>query len=125
MDVDTVVSYAKNNNVDMVVIGPEAPLEKGISDALWAVNIPVVGPKKSLAQLETSKGFTRQLLTDYGIEGNPFFQKFCSMDNVEDVLKKFPENHVIKADGLMGGKGVKVYGDHLFSLQDSRIIASN
>ena len=119
LDVDSVVDYAKNHTIDMVVVGPEAPLEKGIADALWDSGIATIGPKQDLAQLETSKGFTRQLLTDYGIDGNPFYQKFNTMDGVEDVLKQWQDKHVIKADGLMGGKGVKVCGDHLFTLEDS------
>ena len=118
-NVDTVLDYAKNHNIDMVAIGPEAPLEKGLADVLWDNNIPTIGPKKDLAQLETSKGFTRQLLTDYNIDGNPFYQSFSSMDGVEEVLKQWENKHVIKADGLMGGKGVKVCGDHLFSHSDS------
>ena len=119
LDVGSVVSYAKNHTIDMVVVGPEAPLEKGIADALWNVGIPTIGPKQKLAQLETSKGFTRQLLCDYKIDGNPFYQQFNSMDGIEDVLQTWQDKHVIKADGLMGGKGVKVCGDHLLSLDDS------
>ena len=119
LDVGSVLKYAKNNQITTVVVGPEAPLEKGIADALWDNGIPTIGPKKDLAQLETSKGFTRQLLTDYKIDGNPFYQKFDSMDGVEEVLQHWQDKHVIKADGLMGGKGVKVCGDHLFTLDDS------
>ena len=119
LDVPSVVNYAKKHHITMVVVGPEAPLEKGIADALWDNGIATIGPKQDLAQLETSKGFTRQLLTDYNIDGNPFYQHFASMDGVEDTLKNWQDKHVIKADGLMGGKGVKVCGDHLFSLDDS------
>ena len=60
-----------------------------------------------------------RLLTKYNIPGNPFFQRFTSMDGVEEVLARFPNQHVIKDDGLAGGKGVKVCGDHLLSLEDS------
>ena len=57
-----VVNYAKKIGTTLAVIGPESPLACGVADALWNVNIKVVGPKKKLAQLETSKTFTRNLL---------------------------------------------------------------
>lgn len=114
-----VTTYAQTHAITMAFIGPEAPLEQGIADALWGIGVPTVAPTKDHAQLESSKGFTRDLLAQYGIQGNPFYQSFSTMDGVDEVLKTWAERHVIKADGLMGGKGVKVYGDHLFSHQDS------
>ncbi len=118
LNVKNILDCVKSNEIETVIIGPEAPLEKGLADVLWDNNIATIGPKQKLAQLETSKGFTRQLLKDYNISGNPFFQKFTSIEGAKEVLKKLQDKYVIKADGLMGGKGVKVYGDHLFSLQD-------
>lgn len=56
-----VVEYAKEINAHLAIIGPENPLAEGVSDALWNAKIKVVGPKKSLAQIETSKAFTRNL----------------------------------------------------------------
>jgi phosphoribosylamine--glycine ligase len=110
-----VVAWAKEQQATLALIGPEAPLESGVADALWDAGIPVVGPRKTLAQLETSKAFTRDLLRDYGIGGCPAYRNFQSMDGVADFLKKLGEYYVIKANGLMGGKGVKVAGDHLHS----------
>jgi phosphoribosylamine--glycine ligase len=103
----------------MAVLGPEAPLAAGVADALWAAEIPVVGPTQSLARIESSKGFARELLAKYRIPGNPFFQRFDLLDGVRDVLERYASRHVIKDDGLAGGKGVKVCGDHLLSLEDS------
>jgi len=60
--VERIVSWAKERAVDLAVIGPEAPLEKGISDALEAAGIPTVGPSREAAQLETNKEFTRELM---------------------------------------------------------------
>jgi len=114
-----VVTFAAEHTPTLAVIGPEAPLAAGVADALWAAGVPVVGPTKDLARLESSKSFTRELLAKYNIPGNPFFQRFTSMDGVESVLARFPNRHVIKDDGLAGGKGVKVCGDHLRSLEDS------
>jgi fusion protein PurCD len=109
---EEVINFAQKNTVELAIIGPEAPLEAGISDSLQAKGIPVVGPKKSLAQLETSKSFTRDLLSEYGIEGSPSYRTFDSMDGLEDFITEIGGEFVIKADGLMGGKGVKVKGDH-------------
>ena len=114
-----VAAFAVHHQVTMAVIGPEAPLAAGVADALWAVSIGVVGPTQSLARIESSKAFTRGLLAKFGIEGNPFFQRFTSMEGVEDVLGEWDGRHVIKDDGLAGGKGVKVCGDHLHSLEES------
>jgi phosphoribosylamine--glycine ligase len=114
-----VVAFAHEHHATMAVIGPEAPLAAGIADALWAAKVPVAGPTQSLARIESSKGFARELLAKYKIPGNPFFQRFSSLDGLEEVFARYPNRHVIKDDGLAGGKGVKVCGDHLFSLEDS------
>ncbi len=116
---EAVVSFALSHAATLAVIGPEAPLAAGVADALWAAGVPVVGPKQALARIESSKGFARDLLARYGIPGNPFFRRFTSMDGVESLLTEYANQHVIKDDGLAGGKGVKVCGDHLLSLEDS------
>jgi phosphoribosylamine--glycine ligase len=114
-----VVAFARAQHATMAVLGPEAPLAAGVADALWAAEVPAIGPTKSLARIESSKGFARELLAKYGIPGNPFFQRFASLDGIEAVLARYANQHVIKDDGLAGGKGVKVCGDHLLSLEDS------
>jgi phosphoribosylamine--glycine ligase len=114
-DPDFVVSYAQEIAATLAIIGPENPLANGVADALWGASVKVVGPKKDLAQLETSKAFTRDLLKEYDIPGGPKYQTFSSMDSVMDFLNELGENYVVKCDGLMGGKGVKVAGDHLHS----------
>jgi len=118
-DATAVIAFAREHHATMAVLGPEAPLAAGVADALWAVGVPVVGPTQSLARIESSKGFARELLAKYKIPGNPFFQRFESLDGLEEALGQFPNQHVIKDDGLAGGKGVKVCGDHLLSLGDS------
>ena len=118
-DATAIVAFARAQRPTLAIIGPEAPLAVGVADALWAEGIPVVGPTKALARIESSKAFTRDLLMKYGIAGNPFFQRFESLEDVEEVLARFPGQHVIKDDGLAGGKGVKVCGDHLLSQEDS------
>jgi phosphoribosylamine---glycine ligase len=118
-DLAAILTFAAAHPPTMAIIGPEAPLAAGVADALWTIGVPVVGPTQSLARIESSKGFTRELLAKYSIPGNPFFQRFESLYGVEEVLEKYPDRHVIKDDGLAGGKGVKVCGDHLQSLADS------
>jgi len=119
MDFKEIIDYCKLNSIDFVVIGPEAPLVVGIVDAIERNGIPCVGPGIEAAQLEGSKVFTRTLLEKYKITSNIRSKSFSSMENVESYLKDLGvENIVVKPDGLTGGKGVKVYGDHLFSKQD-------
>ncbi|MBN2235117.1 MAG: phosphoribosylamine--glycine ligase [Opitutales bacterium] len=119
-DGKAISEWAKSLGVDLAVIGPEAPLEAGVSDALWSVRIPVVGPKKTLARLESSKSFTRDLLMKHGIAyACPQFRRFDSMEGVAGFLSELGDLYVIKADGLMGGKGVKVAGDHLHTHQEA------
>lgn len=110
-----VVTYVKEVDATLAIIGPENPLANGVSDALWDVGVKVVGPKKVHAQLESSKAFTRNLLTEYKIPGCPKFKTFNTLDGVPEFLNELGENYVVKYDGLAGGKGVKVAGDHLHS----------
>ena len=70
-DNEPIVRQAVEWKIDFAIIGPEAPLEQGLADVLAENNIPVVGPKKVLAQIETSKSFTRDLVEKYGISGSP------------------------------------------------------
>ena len=114
-----VVSYAKEVGATLAIIGPENPLANGVADALWEAGVKVVGPKKDLAQLETSKAFTRDLLKEYDIPGGPQYETFNSMNGVADFLNILGENYVVKYDGLAGGKGVKVSGDHLHSHEEA------
>tara|TARA_B100000315_G_scaffold260939_1_gene328083 strand:+ start:16659 stop:17969 length:1311 start_codon:yes stop_codon:yes gene_type:complete len=114
-----VTSYATEVGADLAIIGPENPLANGVADALWNSGVGVVGPKKELAQIETSKSFTRDLLTEYNIPGSPKYKTFSSFEGVADFLNELGDNYVVKYDGLAGGKGVKVAGDHLNSHEDA------
>ncbi len=119
-DVHTITQKAKEWQIDLAIIGPEGPLEKGIADVLWNLSIPTIGPKKNLAQIETSKSFARELMQKYHIPGLLRFKTFHDMNGVEAFLADLGEgNYVVKANGLMGGKGVKVAGDHLLSFADA------
>ncbi len=118
-DFKEIIDFCNENKIDFAVIGPEAPLVVGIVNALEKGGIPCVGPKIEAAQLEGSKIFTRGLLKKYKIKSNIWSKEFNSMDGVTDFIdEKGADNLVVKPDGLTGGKGVKVYGDHLFSKRD-------
>ncbi|MBN1474481.1 MAG: phosphoribosylamine--glycine ligase [Syntrophaceae bacterium] len=117
-DLDAITAFAKENKIDFAVIGQEDPLNNGVVDALEKIGIPAVGPTKSLARLETSKSFTRNLVNKYNILGNPQYRVFTSMDGVEVFLNKL-EGIVLKPDGLTGGKGVLVQGDHFSTKEEA------
>src|SRR5438876_1935913 len=116
--VERIVSWAKERAVDLAVIGPEAPLEKGISDALEAAGIPTVGPSREAAQLETNKEFTRDMMRDHGIPGAPRSWAFGDLDAFSDFVKASDFEFVIKPLGLTGGKGVRVWGDHFATKEE-------
>ncbi len=118
-DLAAITGFALENKVEFAVIGPEDPLNNGVVDALAEKGIPSIGPTKSLARLETSKSFTRNLVSKYKIPGNPQFKIFTAMDGVEAFLNEL-EGIVLKPDGLTGGKGVLVQGDH-FTTRDEAL----
>ncbi|MFW9973482.1 MAG: phosphoribosylamine--glycine ligase, partial [Candidatus Odinarchaeota archaeon] len=118
-DFKEIIDFCKENNINFAVIGPEAPLVVGIVNALEKGGIPCVGPKIEAAQLEGSKVFARNLLEKYNINSNVKSKVFDSMEGIESYIKDIgAENLVVKPEGLTGGKGVKVFGDHLFSTAD-------
>lgn len=119
LDGELAVKIAKEEDVDFAIIGPEAPIEAGVVDALLEAGVHSMAPLKSVGRLETSKSFTRDLLQKYNIEGNPRFQVFYNEEGLAGFLDELGKNYVVKADGLKGGKGVKVAGDHLKSHEEA------
>lgn len=118
-NLEQVRKYARSVSPSFAVIGPEEPLAAGIVDMLEdELGIPCVGPGKSLARIESSKSFTRELLAKYKIPGNPEYRVFRSMDGLEPYLDSLDE-YVLKPDGLTGGKGVQVFGEHFHSTQEA------
>lgn len=117
---EEVIEYAKHIKPDLAWIGPEAPLAQGIVDALEKVNIACVGPLKNLAKIETSKSFTRNLLVENNIHAYPKFKVFKSINGIEEFVKTLDE-FVIKPDGLTGGKGVRVQGDHFQNFEQALV----
>jgi phosphoribosylamine--glycine ligase len=106
-DPAAVVDLARRNGIDLVVVGPEAPLVAGVADALRAVGITVFGPSAAAAQLEGSKGFTKDLCRANGIPTADYIRVELARDGLA-ALDRFDIPVVIKADGLAAGKGVTV-----------------
>ena len=87
-DVDAVVKMAKEWHIGLAIIGPEAPLERGLADAFWRSSIPVIGPKQKLAKIETSKSFARDLMRKYNIPGLPRYQAFYEFTGIPEFLNR-------------------------------------
>jgi phosphoribosylamine--glycine ligase len=117
-DTHKIVEFAKTSDVELAVVGPEAPLEVGLVDALRSAGVPTASPSKAAAQIETSKSFMRKLLSEHKVKGSI---QFAIVDNTSDLklaLDRMGMNVVVKPTGLTGGKGVKVVGEHLMTKQD-------
>ena len=107
-DAPALVEFAKENQVELTVIGPEAPLVAGATDAFEEAGLRVFGPSRAAAELEGSKAFCRQLLRRADV-ASPDFWQFRDADEAEDYINNRNEKPVVvKADGLAAGKGVIV-----------------
>ncbi len=106
-DSAAVVELAQQEAIDLVVVGPEAPLVAGVGDALRAAGFAVFGPSAAAARLEGSKGFTKDLCAEHGIPTAAYVRVDRRAD-AHRALDRFAIPVVIKADGLAAGKGVTV-----------------
>ena len=110
LDGDSVASLAVELGVDLVVIGPEAPLVAGVADAVRATGIACFGPTQEAAQLEGSKAFAKQVMA--AAEVPTALARVCSTpEEAADALDSFGVPYVVKDDGLAAGKGVVVTSD--------------
>lgn len=102
-----VIAFCKDKGIDLVVVGPEGPLCAGIVDALEASGIKTFGPSKAAAQLEGSKGFTKDICRAHNIP-TAAYERFTAPAPAKDYIRKHGAPIVVKADGLAAGKGVVV-----------------
>lgn len=119
-DVQGLVRAAQDNKIDLVMVGPEDPLTKGIVDSLDQLGIPAFGPNQKAAQIEGSKVFAKELMFKYGIPCAKS-STFTSFEDACDYAKQQPLPLVIKADGLAAGKGVIIattYEEAMEALDD-------
>ena len=107
LDGAAVAAFAVAQGIGLVVIGPEQPLVAGVADAVRAAGVAVFGPSAAAAQLEGSKGFTKDLCTRAGIP-TAAYRRFTDLDAARDAVAGFGLPVVIKADGLAAGKGVVI-----------------
>lgn len=106
-DIEGLGKAAKEKDVDLVIVGPEAPLASGIVDYFDRLGIPIFGPTQAATQIESSKVFARNLMEKYGIPC-PQGAVFSSYSQAREYLRKRRPPVVIKADGLAAGKGVVI-----------------
>ena len=106
-DAPAVISLARDEAIDLVVVGPEAPLVAGVADALRAAGIAAFGPSAAAARLEGSKGFTKDICRANHIPTADYVRAGNAAE-ARDALDRFRVPVVIKADGLAAGKGVTV-----------------
>ena len=102
-----VIAFCKEKRIDLVVVGPEAPLCAGIVDNLEAAGIKTFGPSKKAAQLEGSKGFTKDICRAHNIP-TAAYERFTAAAPAKDYVRERGAPIVVKADGLAAGKGVVV-----------------
>jgi phosphoribosylamine--glycine ligase len=107
---DVVSAYALDNDIDLVVIGPEAPLVAGVADAVRQRGIAVFGPGKAAAALEGSKTFAKRIMDDAGVPTGRA-TRAGTIEEAIEAIDEYGAPYVIKADGLAAGKGVLVTPD--------------
>ncbi len=107
LDNAAIIKFAQDNKIDLVVVGPEAPLVNGVVDAARAAGVKIWGPTQYAAQLEGSKAFAKHFLKRHNIP-TAFYDVFTEVDAAKAYVEKNGAPIVIKADGLAAGKGVIV-----------------
>ena len=106
-DIDGLLAFARDNDVGLTIVGPEAPLVAGVVDAFLAAGLKCFGPSRGAAQLEGSKAFTKDFLARHGIPTGAY-RTFTEVDPALAYLQEQGAPIVVKADGLAAGKGVIV-----------------
>jgi phosphoribosylamine--glycine ligase len=104
-DIEGLVKFAREKNIDLAVVGPEAPLTMGLADRLAEAGIMVSGASRKAARIEGSKGFAKDLMAKYGIPSADY-QGFDDYDQAREYVEQKGGPLVVKADGLAAGKGV-------------------
>ncbi len=106
-NIDELASFASKKAIDLTVVGPEGPLGVGIVDMFRKQKLPIFGPDKRAARIETSKSFAKELCTRYALP-TPRWDSFTDKNKATRALDELGPPWVIKADGLAGGKGTTV-----------------
>ena len=116
LDFDIIKSWSQDKKIDMIIVGPEAPLVKGIYDVIKGdestKHIAVIGPSSDGAMLEGSKSFAKKFMSEFNIPTAAYLE--VTKDNLEEGINYLSNNvgpYVLKADGLAAGKGVLIIDD--------------
>lgn len=111
VDIDELIKFSKESNIDLTVVGPEDPLTKGIVDKFKTEGLKIFGPSKKAANLEGSKAFAKEFMKRYGVK-TAAYETFNESDKAIEYLNTCDYPVVIKADGLAAGKGVVIAKDY-------------
>ncbi|WP_353987168.1 phosphoribosylamine--glycine ligase [Ruicaihuangia caeni] len=114
-----IADYAVDNDIELVVIGPEAPLVAGVADAVRTRGIAVFGPGKAAARLEGSKSFAKHIMESAGVPTGRA-DRAGTLEEAIELLDRFGSPYVVKADGLAAGKGVIVTDDRDAAIEHAR-----
>ena len=120
-NVDKIINYAKEKQINLAIIGPEAPLEVGIVNELNKVGIAACSPTKEAARIETDKEWMRNLLRKYKIPGQLKYESFTDVKKAKKFIDNLDSEVAIKPIGLTGGKGVRISGDHFNGTDEAMI----
>ena len=112
-DIPAVLGFAQSVGVEMLLVGPEASLEIGISDAFERSGIVSASPSKAAARVETDKSFMRELMDRHDVPGRVEHRTFSVPNEAEEFIRSHQGELVVKPIGLTGGKGVRIEGEHL------------
>ncbi|WP_297218033.1 phosphoribosylamine--glycine ligase [Thermoplasma sp.] len=123
LDYKKIEEFALENSVDMVFIGPDPVLDTPLVNNLMKHGIPVASPTMEAARIETSKMFMRELMKRYNIPGNIEFKECFSENDINDAFASMMKEVAVKPIGLTGGKGVRVMGEQLHSLEEAKSYA--
>jgi phosphoribosylamine--glycine ligase len=118
-NIEKVVNYAKKKEIDLAIVGPEAPLEVGIVNKLNKASINSCSPTKEAARIETDKEWMRNLLKKYNIPGQLRCETFTDVKKARKFIDDLNGEVAIKPIGLTGGKGVRVSGDHFNGIEEA------
>ena len=118
-NVQQVVNFAKKKNIDLAIVGPEAPLEVGLVNELNKNGISACSPTKEAARIETDKEWMRTLLKKHNIPGQLRCESFTDVKKARKSIEDLNGEVAVKPIGLTGGKGVRVAGDHFNSIDEA------
>ncbi|MCI4337988.1 MAG: phosphoribosylamine--glycine ligase [Thermoplasmata archaeon] len=122
-DAAAILKVAQTRAVDLAVLGPEAPIAAGVADVLRGGGIPVVGPSRAAARIESSKRFCRELLARHSIDASPRWRGATTLDELGRAIAEVGSPFVVKPVSLTSGKGVLVQGSDFATAEEGARLA--